>query len=93
MTTTMPHHETAGQPDRSGPDRRDALVGELVLRALGKPAGFLRVQARRLWGDFFRVNIFVGESSACALVVNSFFVRADAQGRVLWTDPVLAERG
>jgi hypothetical protein len=93
MTTFVPQLEMAGKPEGPEADRRDVLVGELVLLALGRPAGFLRVQSRRLWGDFFRVNVFVGESAACALIVNSYFVRADAQGRVVSADPVIAGGG
>jgi hypothetical protein len=89
--TTKVERETAGQPAGAGPDRRDAVVGERVLHALGVPPRFLRVQARWLWGDFFRVNVFAGESVACAVVVNSHFVRADAQGRIVSAEPALAK--
>jgi hypothetical protein len=93
MSATRPQRETPGQSERSQHDRCDGSVGESVLHLLGRPAGFLRVQVRRLWGDYFRVNVFAGQSLACGVVVNSFFVRADAQGRIVSSDPPLAGRG
>ena len=92
MKTETTGREKSDQAGRQGPDPRDAMVGEQVIHSLGKPANLLRVQTRRLWGDYYRVNVFVGESAGCATVASSYFVRADAQGRVLTTDPVIAKR-
>jgi hypothetical protein len=70
----------------------EAEVGENVMRDLGRPAGLHHVQARRVFGDNYRVNVFVGEGAASAKVAHSFFVAADADGKVVGSSPPIARR-
>lgn len=63
------------------------VLAEQVLRLLGKPPDLLRVQARHLWGDYHRVNVFVGENLGAATIAHSFFVRTGDPDRVLHSDP------
>jgi hypothetical protein len=69
-----------------------ALIGDRVLHALGHPGNLHRVQVRRLWGDHFRVNVFVGVDAASALVAHSFFLVADDGGNILRTVPALTRK-
>ncbi len=85
-----PARENDRRAEARGPDPRDALVGAQVLRSLGSPPDLLLVQVRRLWGMFYRVNIFAGECVSSARVVHSHFVRADEAGAVLTADPAIA---
>src|SRR4051812_35619474 len=70
MKTDKTGPEKADQAEQPKLDPSDALVGEQVIHSLGKPPHLLRVQSRRLWAGFYRVNVFVGESTACAKVSN-----------------------
>jgi hypothetical protein len=70
----------------------EEVVGESVMRDLGRPAALHHVQARRVFGDNYRVNVFVGEAAASAKVAHSFFVAADADGKVIESTPAITRR-
>jgi hypothetical protein len=76
----------AGREDQGRPPP-DAAIGDHVLRALGQPPGLHRVQVRRLWEGFIRVNVFVGADAASATVAHSFFLTADDDGNVVGSTP------
>src|SRR3954469_17009804 len=89
---------TVKAPERSHPeeappagDPRAALVAAAVVRALGTPAGLLKVQARPLWGDRYRVNVYSGESNASASLVGSYFILAGTNGEVIDSDPPIKQ--
>jgi hypothetical protein len=81
-----------GTEDPPRPAGRLAFIGDQVLAALGAPPGLHRVQVRPLWGDFFRVNVFVGADAASAHVAASYFVQAGLAGHVEAAEPALARR-
>ena len=56
---------------------------------LGRPADLHRVQVRLLWGDHYRVNVFVGDAASCK-VAHSFFLKADGNGKILASTPTIA---
>jgi gamma-glutamyltranspeptidase len=70
----------------------NALIGEQVLHALGKPRNLLRVQVRPLWDGFYRVNVFVGADTACAKIPHSYFVVADGDGNVVSATPTIRKQ-
>jgi len=70
----------------------EAVVGKNVMHDLGWPAGLHHVQSRRVWADYYRVNVFVGEGAASAKVAHSFFVAADADGKVIESSPAITRR-
>jgi predicted NBD/HSP70 family sugar kinase len=70
----------------------EAVVRENVMRELGRPANLHRVQVRQLWGDNYRVNVFVGLDAAASLVAHSYFVAADGTGKVLTATPAIRKR-
>ena len=65
----------------------NALIGEQVLHALGKPQNLLKVQVRPLWDGNYRVNVLVGVDPVCAKIPHSYFVVADGDGNVLAATP------
>jgi hypothetical protein len=50
----------------------NALIGDQVIHTLGKPGELLRVQVRRLWENYYRVNVVVGPDAPSVKVANSF---------------------
>lgn len=89
MTTsqlTEPH--AAGPKDERAP-LHDA-IGKNVLRALGRPGDLQRLQIRRLWDDFYRVNVLTGGAPASARIAHSYFLAADAEGAIAWSAPDIA---
>jgi hypothetical protein len=62
-----------------------------VLAALGSPSGLLRVSVLPLWGDKFRVNVWI-DGSAGAAIPNSYFVTADEQGTILRSEPSIQKQ-
>ena len=51
---------------RDTTDTLDRLIAEQVVRSLGSPIDLLRVQVRRVGGDHYRVNVFVGKDVSSA---------------------------
>ena len=41
------------------------LIEQQVIHTLGTPVNLLKVQARLLWENHYRVNVFVGRDVAC----------------------------
>ncbi|MFL5331065.1 MAG: hypothetical protein ACJ8C4_19415 [Gemmataceae bacterium] len=52
-----------------------------VLAALGKPTNLLHIQVKSLWANFYRVNVFVGDSQTAA-VPHSYFLEATTDGAI-----------
>ena len=67
--------------------RLEGVVAAGVMRALGQPANFLRVSARLISPNTYRVNVFIGPHVASAKVAHSFFVAADNEGKLLSSNP------
>jgi hypothetical protein len=66
---------------------RGAVVLRSVMIGLGRPADLVRAEARPLWDNHYRVNVFVGPDAASARVAHSFFVGADGHGKILASSP------
>ena len=73
-------------------ETRNALIGEQVIQALGRPSDLLIVQVRPLWGSRYRVNVFVGPDAMSARVVNSFFLDADDEGKIVASTPPITRQ-
>jgi hypothetical protein len=61
------------------------MIASRVLSQLGRPKKLLRVEARHLWGDHFRVNVLIREDRGpvpTARIVDSFFVQLSDEGMV-----------
>ena len=67
--------------------RLEGVVTAAVLRKLGRPADLLRTSARRVAGNTYRVNVFVGPHAASARIAHSFYLEADGDGNILASSP------
>lgn len=67
--------------------RLEGLVTAAVMRTLGRPADLLRTSARRVSGNTYRVNVFVGPHAASARIAHSFYLEADGDGNILTSSP------
>ncbi len=84
------HHDGQSDEGRGGEGGLlEAVVRDNVMDDLGSPAGLRLVQVRRVWGDSYRVNVFVGDD-ASAKIAHSYFLTADGDGKILTSDPALA---
>jgi hypothetical protein len=93
MTTTLPKRtpgELARESERQEDGLLEAVVRDNVLSVLGRPAGLHRIQVTRVWGDNYRVNVFVGPDAASFTVAHSYFLRADGDGKILASCPPIA---
>jgi len=91
----MPTKQQAGQGkehDARDGQQRNAALGENVLSTLGQPSNLHAVQVRRLWGDHYRVNVFVGLDAASARVAHSYFLVVDGDGRIVESTPKLTRQ-
>jgi predicted NBD/HSP70 family sugar kinase len=83
----MPTTQREAQHTEPGAEGRHAAIRGRVMHALGQPGGLHSVQVRPLWGDYYRVNVFVGVDAASARVAHSYFLVADGHGNVLEATP------
>ena len=67
----------------------ESVVAEGVLGRLGEPGGLHRVQVKPVYGDKYRVNVYVRADSASYRVAHSYLVSADGDGRVLASSPAI----
>ena len=89
----MPTTEQTDQEsyiDRQTRDALNDLIAKQVVQSLGSPADLLKVQVRPLGRDRYRVNVFVGKYGAPARIADSFFLTADAEGKILASSPEIA---
>jgi hypothetical protein len=75
-----------GAETKAGSDGRQAAIRAGVLKALGNPTELLRVAVLPLWGDKFRVNVWIDGSKGVA-IPNSYFVTAAEDGTILRAEP------
>ncbi len=68
------------------------VIGQHVLRAVGRPGDWHRVQVRQLWEGRYRVNILVGPDAASARVAHSYFLTADGEGAILACTPAITRQ-
>ena len=82
-------------PNQEAQDREalKSVIRSSVLRTLGEPGWPGRVQVRPLWGDFYRVNLLIGQGLGCEKIVGSYFLEADGAGNILKSTPQLAKPG
>lgn len=82
-----------GPADRDDGSKRgeagllEAVVRDNVLFELGQPAGLHRLQVKCVWGNNYRVNVFVGGDVASFKVAHSYFLSADGNGKILACSP------
>ena len=65
----------------------EAVVRDNVLCDLGKPRGQHRVQVKCVWGDSYRVNVFIGPDISSFKLAHSYFLKADRDGKILASSP------
>ena len=70
--------------------RLEAVIGEAVLYRLGEPENLHLVKVRQVYGDKYRVNVYVRADSASYKVAHSYFLEADDKGKVLASTPSIA---
>jgi hypothetical protein len=73
-------------------DRLKAVIRSCVLDALGGKNCLGRVEVRALWSDYYRVNIFMGDSPGSITIASSFFIEADENGNIVQSQPPLKRR-
>jgi hypothetical protein len=66
-----------------------AVIHDNVLGDLGKPPEPHRVQVKCVWGDSYRVNVFIGPDVASFKVAHSYFLTADGDGKILTSSPAI----
>src|SRR5207244_4117813 len=72
-------------PAASGPSRAGPATRPPAAERRPGPAR----AARRVWADYYRVNVFVGADAASAKVAHSYFVAADGDGKVIESTPAI----
>jgi hypothetical protein len=82
-------HKALQQQQR---DTLNTIIREQVVHILGEPSGLGQVQVRRLWGNFYRVNILSGADAATIRFVSSYFLKSDNDGNIVESTPKMLRR-
>ena len=82
----MPTDAAPRDLDTYGP-----VIRQQVLAALGAAAGRSVVRVRPLWGNNYRVNVFLDGDPTDGRITHSFFVVIDAAGTVIASTPALTQ--
>jgi hypothetical protein len=69
----------------------NAVVGEQVMHALGRPPDLYAVQVKRLWLDNLRVNILLGADATSVRVGHSYFLTVSGDGNILSSNPKITK--
>ena len=88
---TAPVDGDTDTPDQSAKKLANAICLQ-VMTALGRPSDFLRITSRQVTLNGFRVNVLTGTDASSARISHSFFVTADADGRVKTSAPVILKQ-
>jgi hypothetical protein len=91
----MPQVQQRNQPDDMEQHKRkllNALIGEQVIRTLGRPASLYEVQVRPLWEGRYRVNVLIGEDAVSAKISSTYFVEADSGGHIVESRPTITKQ-
>jgi len=67
-----------------------AELQKLVLKILGKPKDFLKIQAIHLYDNRYRVNVWVHGANG-AKIIDNFFIKSN-DGSILSCDPALNKK-
>ena len=70
----------------------NALIGEQVIRTLGRPGSLYKVHVRPLWEGRYRVNVLIGEDAVSAKIASSYFVEADSGGHIVKSRPTITKQ-
>jgi hypothetical protein len=89
---TQPQEKQPADRQRQEREELEASIANNVMRVVGQPGNLHRVQVRQLWGDHYRVNVFVGVDAACAKVAHSYFLVADGDGAIIASTPQITRR-
>lgn len=92
-TRTVPEGDWSTSPVQDGRDSRQDVIRTNVLATVGRPGDLHQIIVAPLWGNYFRVNILVGENPTWGLasvrIPHSYFVTVDGQGKLLKSSPVM----
>jgi hypothetical protein len=84
----------ATRDERSGsshsPGPLEAEVARNVLNRLGTPPKLYRVVVRHVAHRKYRANVFISTGAGISRVAHSFFIDADADGKIIESSPAIA---
>jgi hypothetical protein len=69
-----------------------AVIAKQVIQQLGEPINLRRVEVRHLWGNRYRVNVFVGAETVSATLPNSYFLVVDGGGDIVTSTPQITRQ-
>lgn len=93
MRTAKQRREYDEDLERQHREELRSLIEQQVRQRLSEANGPQSVQVRRLWEDHYRVNVLIGTPATTTRVSDSFFVEADSDGRIVESNPAIANLG
>lgn len=89
--TKLPMSPPPDEPQENAddPPHPTAAIRDGLLASLGRPPELYRVVVVPLWRNHYRANVLVGTDPTAVRTAHSYFVTADAIGRILTIVPPL----
>jgi hypothetical protein len=84
--------ESENESSEQSAKRLASAICVQVMTALGRPRDFLRITSRQVTLNGYRVNVHTGPDVSSARISHSFFVTADAEGRVTTSAPTIVKQ-
>ena len=88
MPTQQREHDKVAEQHRR--ETLNALIAGQVLHGLGRPDFLHRIKVHSLWESFYRVNVLIGEDAVSLKVANSYFLKADSEGKIVESTPKIS---
>jgi hypothetical protein len=94
MAKQQPAQKTDGDTDliEQGAKKLANAICLNIMAALGRPSDFLRITVRQVTESGYRVNVVTGADAASARIAHSFFITADAAGKVATSEPAIVKQ-
>jgi len=87
-----PQSERHNSSEQQQRQTLNAVIRKHVMHGLGEPADLLTVQVRRLWENWYRVNVLIGKDATSAKIANSYFLKADGDGNLVESTPKITKQ-
>ena len=84
----FPQYDETRRVDQLAPGR-ESIIGENVLHGLGHPNNLYAVRVKQVYGDKYRVNVYVRADAVTYKVAHSYFLETDPSGKILTSSPTI----
>ena len=87
---------TTEMPVKKAKKDLSEIIANTVVQQLGKPVNFLKAKAINVFGNSYRVNVYVTLNDDCLVkkssISYSYLIKADEEGNIVESRPELVKQ-